>query len=98
MKADKQKLLLSHFVNVVLLDVGAYLYELLDDIVAEFIVDEVVYLGVKILEYLIFEELVGCLKGNLYVPRTVLIPAPLGHELNVVDNLFLRRIYRKVAY
>jgi hypothetical protein len=58
-QAYEEELFLGHLVYVIFLEVGAHLYVLLDDVVAELVIDEVVDVGVKILEYLIFEELVG---------------------------------------
>ena len=98
MQAYEEELFLGHLVYVIFLEVGAHLYVLLDDVVAELVIDEVVDVGVKILEYLIFEELVGGLESDLYVPGAVLVPAPLGHKLHVIEYFLFSRIYRKVVY
>lgn len=59
METNKQEFSFGHFINKVFVLFCANLNELLDHIVSKLIVDEVIDLGVKILEYLIFEELVG---------------------------------------
>jgi hypothetical protein len=98
MQANKQKFLLSHLINELSLGLAAHLDVLLHHIIAKFIVDEHMDLLVKILKDLILDVLVACLQGSLDIPGAVLIAAPLGDIDQVIEDVLMRGIYRKVGY
>lgn len=98
MQTYKQKFLLSLLVNILLLPVTTHLEVLLHHIIPKLIIDELTDVQVKILKDLILEEIVGCFKCGLNVSGAVLIPAPFRDVVEVIEDFFLRRIYRKIAY
>ena len=98
MQTDEQKFLLGQLIDILLLPVRAHLQVLLHDIIAKLIVDELIDVQVKILEDLILEEIVGRFESGLDISGAVLIPAPFGDVVQVIEDFFLCRIYRKIAY
>jgi hypothetical protein len=69
---------------------------LLDDVVAEFVVDQPGQVERQVLEYLTPQEIIPVLQGSLDVAGTVLVPTEFAHVVEVAQDLLLRRIYRKV--
>jgi len=54
MQTDKKKLFFGYLVNNLFLSLGAHLKVFLDDVITEFIVDEGMEMGIKILKDLVF--------------------------------------------
>lgn len=98
MQADKQKFLLGYLVDKLLLGLAAHFEVLLHHVIAELIVDEDLDLLVEMLEYLVLEVLVAGLEGGLDVARAVLVAAPLGDVEQVIEDVLVGGIYRKVGY
>jgi hypothetical protein len=96
MQTDKKQLPPDQVIDRLLLLLRTDLDVLLDDVVTKFVVDQPGQVERQVLEYLAPQEIVPVLQGSLDVAGTVLVPAEFAHVVEVVQDLLLRRIYRKV--